>query len=108
MRVRLRLRGRGAVRVRLGAGLGLGLERRGRQGDERDGRAPARAAHHDGSPEAEQVGAEVGEEGDADEERVHRGDARVQRDGEQREEESPLVRGWYRLRFRGRIRLRVS
>ena len=39
---------------------------------------------------------------------MHRGDARVQRYGDQREEEPPLVRGRVRDRVRVRIRLRVS
>ena len=37
---------------------------------------------------------------------MHRGDARVQRDGDQREEEPPLVRGRVRDRVKARVRVR--
>ena len=37
---------------------------------------------------------------------MHRGDARVQRYGDQREEEPPLVRGRVRDRVKARVRVR--
>jgi len=37
---------------------------------------------------------------------LHRGDARVQRYGDQREEEPPLVRGRVRDRVKARVRVR--